>query len=126
MVYPGNLRYTREHEWLRVENNEAVLGITAYAQKELGDIVYVDIDVEGETLAAGDRFGTIEAVKTSTDLLMPVSGEILEINPVLSSAPDMVNKDPYGEGWLIRIQLTEPEELDGLISAAVYKELVST
>ena len=125
MVYPDKLKYTREHEWLRVEGNEAVIGITAYAQKELGDVVFVDIDVEGETLTAGDRFGTIEAVKTSTDLFMPVSATILEINPVLEAAPDTVNKDPYGEGWMIRVQMTDQAELDGLISAAVYKELVS-
>ena len=126
MIFPDNLKYTREHEWLRVEGNEAVIGITAYAQKELGDIVFVDIDVEGEILTAGDRFGTIEAVKTSTDLFMPVSATVLEWNQALEAAPDSVNKDPYGEGWMIRVHMTDPAELDGLISASVYKELVKT
>ena len=124
MIFPDNLRYTREHEWLREEGAEAVIGITAYAQKELGEIVFVDVDTEGETLAAGDRFGTIEAVKTVSDLFMPIDGVVLETNPTLESDPHIVNKDPYGEGWIIRIQMTDPVELDGLISAKVYGEFV--
>jgi len=121
MNFPDNLKYTREHEWLRTEGTEAVIGITAYAQKELGDIVFVDIDTEGETLATGERFGTIEAVKTVTDLFMPVSGTILSVNPVLESAPETINKDPYGEGWMVRIHLSDPSELEGLMSASVYE-----
>ena len=120
MNYPENLKYTREHEWLRVEGDEGVIGITAFAQKELGDIVFVDIDAEGETLAAGEKFGTIEAVKTVSDLFMPVSGKILMINSALEVAPETVNKDPYGEGWMIRIQLTHPADVDRLMSAAEY------
>ena len=122
MNYPENLKYTIEHEWLRAENSEAVIGITGFAQKELGDIVFVDIDTEGETLAAGERFGTIEAVKTVSDLYMPVSGTVLSINPVLETVPETINKDPYGEGWMIRIQLTHPTEMSGLLSAADYED----
>ena len=121
MNFPDKLKYTRDHEWLRIEGEEAVIGITAYAQKELGDIVFVDIYVEGETLSAGDKFGAIEAVKTVSDLFMPVSGTVLEINPLLESAPETINKDPYGEGWMIRIHLTDLVELDGLMSASVYE-----
>ena len=120
MNYPDNLKYTREHEWLRVENDEGVIGITGYAQKELGDIVFVDIDTEGETLTAGEKFGTIEAVKTVSDLYMPVDGKVLSVNSALEVAPETINKDPYGEGWMIRIQLTNPADLDGLMSAAEY------
>ena len=124
MNYPDNLKYTREHEWLRAENDEGVIGITGFAQKELGDIVFVDIDTEGETLAAGERFGTIEAVKTVSDLYMPVSGKVLSVNTALEIAPETVNKDPYGEGWMIRIQFTNPADLDGLMSAAEYRDIV--
>ena len=125
MIYPDNLKYTREHEWLRAEGNEGVIGITCFAQKELGDIVFVDIDTEGETLATGERFGTIEAVKTVSDLFMPVGGKVLSVNTALEVAPETVNKDPYGEGWMIRIQLTDPADLDGLMTAAGYEELVN-
>jgi len=121
MNFPDNLKYTREHEWLRAEDSEGVIGITAFAQKELGDIVYLDIDTEGETLAAGERFGTVEAVKTVSDLFMPVDGKVLAVNPVLETAPETVNKNPYGEGWMIRIQLTNPADLDGLMTAAEYE-----
>jgi len=124
MNFPEKLKYTREHEWLRIEGKEAVIGITAYAQKELGDIVYVELDVEGEELSAGDRFGTIEAVKTSTDLFMPVSATILEINTALESSPELINKDPYGDGWMVKVELTDLAELDSLISAKVYEEIV--
>ena len=124
MNYPENLKYTRDHEWLRVEGEEGVIGITGYAQKELGDIVFVDIDTEGETLAAGDKFGTIEAVKTVSDLFMPVGGTVLAVNSVLETAPETVNKDPYGEGWMVRIQLTHTAEADGLLPADEYLKIV--
>ena len=122
MNYPDNLKYTREHEWLRAEGDEAVIGITCFAQKELGDIVFVDIDTEGETLTAGEKFGTIEAVKTVSDLYMPVDGKVLSVNSALEVAPETINKDPYGEGWMIRIQLANPADLDGLMSAAEYSD----
>jgi len=125
MNYPENLKYTSEHEWLREENGEAVVGVTEFAQKELGDIVFVDIDTEGETLAAGEKFGTIEAVKTVSDLYMPVSGTVLAVNAALETAPETINKDPYGEGWMIRIQLTHPAELNGLLSAADYEDFTN-
>ena len=125
MNYPENLKYTSEHEWLREEYTEAVIGITGFAQKELGDIVFVDIDTEGETLAAGEKFGTIEAVKTVSDLFMPVSGTILAVNSLLDTAPETINKDPYGEGWMISIQLTNPVELNGLLSAADYEDFTN-
>ncbi|MDR2847929.1 MAG: glycine cleavage system protein GcvH [Bacteroidales bacterium] len=124
MNIPDNLKYTREHEWIRVEGNEAVIGITDYAQKELGDIVFVDVDTEGETLAAGDRFGTVEAVKTVSDLFMPVSGTVLSLNPELDGAPELVNKEPYGDGWMIRIRITDAGELASLLDDAAYKELI--
>jgi len=120
--YPENLKYTGEHEWLREEGGEAMIGITAFAQKELGDIVFIDIDTEGETLKIGEKFGAIEAVKTVSDLYMPVSGTVLSVNPVLETAPEMINKDPYGEGWMIRIQLIDPTELNGLMSAVDYED----
>ena len=125
MNFPDNLNYTREHEWLRAEGKEAVIGITDFAQKELGDIVFIDIDTVGETLSTGEKFGTVEAVKTVSDLYMPVSGKILFANTLLEIAPEMANKDPYGEGWMIRIQLTNPVELNGLMSAADYVEFTN-
>jgi len=125
MNFPNHLKYTREHEWLRAEDGEGVIGITAFAQKELGDIVYLDIDTEGETLAAGERFGTVEAVKTVSDLYMPVDGIVLAANGVLETAPETVNKDPYGEGWMIRIQLTNPADLDGLMTTAEYEAFIA-
>ena len=125
MNFPENLKYTREHEWLRAEGNEGVIGITGFAQKELGDIVFVDIDTEGETLAAGEKFGTLEAVKTVSDLYMPVSGKVLTVNTILEIAPETINKDPYGDGWMIRIQLTHPAELNGLLSAEDYEDLTN-
>ena len=125
MNFPDNLKYTREHEWLRTEGNEAVIGITDFAQKELGDIVFIDIDTAGETLSAGDKFGAVEAVKTVSDLYMPVGGKILSSNTLLEIAPETANKDPYGEGWMIRIQLTNPIELNGLMSVADYVEFTN-
>lgn len=117
---PSNLKYSKDHEWIRVEGEEAFVGITDFAQDQLGDIVFVDITTEGETLAQGDVFGTIEAVKTVSDAFMPVAGEVLEINGALENAPEMVNKDPYGEGWMIKIRMTDPGQIDGLLSADEY------
>ena len=125
MNFPDDLKYTREHEWIRTEGNEGVIGITGYAQKELGDIVFIDIDAEGETFSAGEKFGAVEAVKTVSDLYMPVGGKILNINTTLETAPETVNKDPYGEGWIIRIQLTNPAELEDLMTAAEYESFVN-
>jgi glycine cleavage system H protein len=120
MNFPETLKYTREHEWLRVEGGEAVIGITDFAQRELGEVVFVELQEADEELAVGDRFGTIEAVKTVTDLFMPVSGTILSINSDLEAAPETINKDPYGAGWLIRIKINEISEVEGLLSAADY------
>jgi glycine cleavage system H protein len=124
MNVPANLKYTEDHEWIRVEGNEAFIGVTEYAQQQLGDIVFVEIETIGETLSAGDTFGTIEAVKTVSDLFMPVGGELLELNPKLESAPELVNKDPYGEGWMIRIKLSDAGEVANLLSADAYKETI--
>lgn len=125
MNFPTDLKYTKDHEWIRVEGNEAYVGITDYAQSELGEIVYVDITTEGETIDKEEVFGTIEAVKTVSDLFMPVSGEVLEINGELEDAPQLVNEDAYGKGWLIKIGLTELSELDDLLSAADYQQLIA-
>ncbi|MDE5945189.1 MAG: glycine cleavage system protein GcvH [Rikenella sp.] len=121
---PSNLKYSKDHEWIRVEGEEAYVGITDFAQDQLGDIVFVDITTEGETLAQGDVFGTIEAVKTVSDAFIPVAGEVLEINGALEDAPETVNKDPYGEGWMIKIRVTDPAQLDGLLSADDYAALI--
>jgi glycine cleavage system H protein len=121
MNLPENLKYTKDHEWLRVEGNEAYVGITDYAQGELGDIVFIEIETQGEELNKEDVFGTIEAVKTVSDLFMPVSGEVLEINPNIEDKPELVNKDPYGEGWLIKIKLTNASEVNSLLDANAYK-----
>lgn len=124
MIFPENLKYSSDHEWVRVEGNEAFIGITDFAQEELGDIVFIDVSTEGETLEQGEVFGSVEAVKTVSDLLMPVSGEVLEINPELDDAPEMVNQDPYEKGWIIKVTIEKPEELDGLMSAADYKSFI--
>lgn len=124
MNFPENLKYTKDHEWVRVEGNEAYIGITEFAQSELGDIVYVDITTVGEELAHEEIFGTVEAVKTVSDLFMPVSGKVLEVNPGLDASPDAVNKDPYGNGWMIKIAVSNAAELSGLLSAADYKALI--
>lgn len=124
MNIPENLKYTKDHEWIKVEGNVATVGITDYAQNELGDIVYVDVETDGDALAKEDVFGSIEAVKTVSDLFMPASGTVSEFNNALDSAPELVNKDPYGEGWIIKITLSKPEELDELLSAAQYRELI--
>lgn len=124
MNIPENLKYTKDHEWIKVEENVAIIGITDYAQNELGDIVYVDVETDGDALAKEDVFGSIEAVKTVSDLFMPASGTVSEFNNALDSAPELVNKDPYGEGWIIKVTVAKPEELDELLSAAQYKELI--
>ena len=118
MNFPGDIRYTSEHEWLRVEGDEAFVGITDYAQSELGEIVFVDVPTLGETVGQGEVFGSIEAVKTVSDLNMPVTGEVLEINGALDAQPELVNNDPYGEGWIIRIAVKDAAELDALMDAA--------
>ncbi len=123
MDFPENLKYTKDHEWIRIEGNEAVIGITDFAQSELGDIVYVEIETEGETLDKEVVFGTVEAVKTVSDLFMPVSGKILSFNKDLEANPEAINKDPYGKGWMIRIQMSDPSEAGKLLSAADYKSL---
>ena len=124
MNFPSNLRYTSEHEWIRVEGNEAFVGITDYAQSELGEIVFVDVPTLGETVSQGDVFGSIEAVKTVSDLNMPVTGEVLEINENLDAQPESVNNDPYGEGWIIRISVKDASELDKLMDAAAYQAIL--
>lgn len=124
MNIPEDLKYTKDHEWIRVEGNMATVGITDYAQNELGDIVYVDVETDGEVLAQEDVFGSIEAVKTVSDLFLPASGIVTEFNAALDSAPELVNKDPYGEGWIIKVSLSKPEELDTLLSPAQYREMI--
>ncbi len=124
MNFPDNLKYTKDHEWLRVEGDTAVIGITEFAQKELGDIVYIEVDTVGEELDIEETFGTIEAVKTVSDMFMPISGEILEFNEQLESAPDTVNKDPYQEGWIVKVKMSDPSEVDAMLSVEEYKELV--
>ena len=124
MNTPANLRYTSEHEWIRVEGNEAFVGITDYAQSELGEIVFVDVNTVGETVAQGEVFGSVEAVKTVSDLNMPVSGEVLEFNEALNDQPELVNNDPYGEGWMVKITISDPAELDNLLDAAGYEKLI--
>lgn len=126
MEIPAELKYTKDHEWVRAENGEAVVGITEFAQGELGDVVFVEIETEGETLVKDEVFGTIEAVKTVSDMFMPVSGEITEVNPRLEETPDIVNKEPYGEGWMIRIKMSEPGQLDELLTADQYKSLIDS
>lgn len=124
MNVPANLKYSNDHEWCRVEGDTAYIGITDFAQSQLGDIVFVDVPTVGETLAAGDVFGSIEAVKTVSDAFIPVSGEILEFNPTVDADPAIVNKDAYGEGWLVKVKLSDPAEVDALLSADQYKELI--
>jgi glycine cleavage system H protein len=125
MNVPENCRYTEKHEWIRVEGNEAFIGITDYAQGELGDIVYVEVETVGEKLARGEVYGTIEAVKTVSDMFMPVSGEVLEFNARLEDEAELVNSDPYGEGWMIRIRIDNPAELELLLDPKQYSELIS-
>lgn len=124
MNIPSDLKYTKNHEWIRAEGENAYIGITDFAQKELGDIVYLEIETVGETLAKEESFGTVEAVKTVSDLFMPVSGEVLELNPELENAAELVNKDPYGKGWMIRIKMKDPAELNDLLNDEGYKSLI--
>ena len=125
MNFPENVKYTKEHEWIRLEGDVAYVGITDYAQAQLGDIVFVDIQAEGETLAADEVFGTIEVVKTISDLFLPVGGEILEQNEALADQPELVNKDPYGEGWLIKMKPDADADFYSLLDAAAYKALIN-
>jgi len=124
MNFPENLLYTKDHEWVRVEGDVAYIGITDFAQHELGDIVYVDIPSKGTSVAQHEVFGTVEAVKTVSDLFMALSGEVLEVNSVLDGSPELVNSDAYGQGWMIKCSIANPDEVTGLMSAAAYKELV--
>ncbi len=121
MNFPENLKYSKDHEWVRVEGDEAYIGVSDFAQSELGEIVFVDVDTEGETLDAGEIFGSIEAVKTVSDLIIPVTAEVLEVNEELEDAPELVNEDPYGKGWIIKVALKDASELDSLLSSADYK-----
>lgn len=124
MNIPTDLKYTKDHEWIRVEGDTATVGITDFAQGELGDIVFVDIKSEGQALDSEAVFGTVEAVKTVSDLFMPVSGTVTEVNPALASDAAVVNSDPYGAGWMVRVKLSDPAQVDGLLSADAYKEIV--
>ena len=124
MNIPSELRYTADHEWIRVEGEEAVVGITDYAQSELGEIIFVDVTTEGETIRQGEAFGAVEAVKTVSDLFMPATGEVLELNPELEAHPELVNSDPYGAGWIIRVRLSDASELDALLDSAQYAEKI--
>jgi glycine cleavage system H protein len=125
MEFPSNVKYTSEHEWIRFEGDVAYVGITDYAQDQLGDIVFVDIPTVGETLAKGDTFGTIEVVKTISDLFIPVGGEVLEQNEALADNPELVNNDPYGEGWIVKLKPADPAEADALLDAEAYKALIN-
>lgn len=125
MNIPQELKYTKDHEWIKVDGNEALIGITDFAQKELGDIVYVEIETEGDELGKGEVFGTVEAVKTVSDLFMPISGKVVAINEELESEPEIVNSDPYGKGWMIKVEISETEGLDDALSADDYKSLIS-
>lgn len=125
MNIPQELRYTKEHEWARLEGDVVYVGITDYAQGELGEIVFVDVDTEGDSLEAEEVFGSIEAVKTVSDLMLPIEGEILELNPELEESPELVNSDPYGKGWIVKVKPANTEDLDGLLSADDYKALIA-
>jgi glycine cleavage system H protein len=124
MSVPAELKYTTEHEWIRVEGDEIVIGVTEFAQGELGDVVFIEIETEGETLSIGDTFGTIEAVKTVSDLFMPVDGEVAKVNPALEDTPELVNSEPFEGGWMIRVKMDDPSQLDALMSADEYSVLI--
>ncbi len=124
MEFPSDLKYTKEHEWVRVDGDQATIGITDFAQRELGDIVYVEVETVDEDLSKDDVFGTVEAVKTVSDLYMPISGKVLEFNESIEDAPEKVNEDPYGDGWMIKVQVSDKSELDDLLDAENYKKLV--
>lgn len=121
MTIPSELRYSKDHEWIRVDGNQAYVGITEFAQGELGDIVFVEIETEGETFGKDEVFGTVEAVKTVSELFMPIAGTVVEVNPKLDKNPELVNEDPYGEGWMIKIEIANPSELEGLMDATAYQ-----
>ncbi|MGL4852799.1 MAG: glycine cleavage system protein GcvH [Phocaeicola sp.] len=125
MNFPNHVKYTKEHEWIRVEGDEAYIGVTDYAQQQLGDVVFVDIPTVGEELEANEVFGTIEVVKTISDLFLPVAGEILEQNEALEEKPELVNQDPYGEGWIIKLKPVELDDVDSLLDAEAYKQLIN-
>lgn len=125
MNFPKHLRYTKDHEWIKLEGNTATVGITDFAQRELGDIVYVEVETVGKSLKAGDVFGTVEAVKTVSDLFLPVSGTITELNKSLANSPESVNNDPYGEGWMIKMTVDNPADVENLMDAAAYEAMVS-
>ena len=125
MNIPEELKYTKDHEWVRIEGESVIIGITDFAQKELGDIVYVDVDTEGDSLAKEEIFGSVEAVKTVSDLFMPISGEVLAFNEALEDSPETVNNDPYGDGWMIKVAVSDFTELDSLLSSKEYQDLIS-
>ena len=125
MSFPKDVKYTKDHEWLRVEGNEAYVGITHFAQSELGDIVFIDVDTEGESLEKEEVFGSVEAVKTVSDLFMPINGEVLEFNEKLEDNPELINDDPYGDGWIIKVSISDSKELESLLSSNDYQNLVS-
>jgi glycine cleavage system H protein len=125
MNFPDNLRYTKDHEWIKLEGNVATIGITDYAQRELGDIVYVEVESIGEKLESGAVFGTVEAVKTVSDLFLPVGGIVTELNPALANSPESVNSDPYGEGWMVKMTVNDPADVERLMDAEAYKNLVA-
>ena len=124
MQFPANLRYTKDHEWISIDGNIATVGITDFAQHELGDIVFVDVDTKGKPMTGGEVFGTVEAVKTVSDLFLPISGTIIEVNAALEGAPESVNNDPYGAGWMIKMEMDNPAEAETLLDAAAYKDLI--
>lgn len=125
MEFPTNIKYTNEHEWIRLEGDIAYIGITDYAQQQLGDIVFIDVPTEGETLEKGETFGTVEVVKTVSDLFLPIGGEVMEVNSQLEEHPELVNQDPYGEGWIIKLKPTNTDEMNELLDAAAYKEIIN-
>lgn len=126
MNFPAELKYTKDHEWVKIEGDVATVGITDFAQSELGDIVFVEIETEGEDLGVQEVFGSVEAVKTVSDLFMPVSGEVIEINPQIEQTPELVNEDPYGEGWMVKIRMSDPSEVESLLDADAYKEEIGS
>ncbi|MBK6344761.1 MAG: glycine cleavage system protein GcvH [Bacteroidales bacterium] len=124
MNIPASLKYTKDHEWISLEGDTALVGVTEFAQGELGDIVFIEVETVGETLEEGETFGTIEAVKTVSDMFMPVAGEVLEFNEALNSSPELINKDPYGQGWIIKVRVSDPAQLGHLLDAGAYGELI--
>jgi glycine cleavage system H protein len=124
MNIPGELRYTEDHEWIKADGEEAIIGVTDHAQKELGDIVFVEVETEGENLDANEKFGTIEAVKTVSELFLPAAGEVLEFNESLNTEPELINSDPYGKGWIIKLKLNNPADLDQLLDAEAYAKFI--